>query len=138
MFSVTSDAVLVFGGTETAPALCCSLQAQKDYAWKSVEILADNCADDHVCPLNAFQWVKLDPGVDPRLETASGEALAHYGQRTVKLYLSDYRPVTITFQVCSVHRTILSVGKFCAQSELRSVVRHYTGGTLHHESSRRV
>ena len=79
--------------------------------------------------------VKLDPGVDPRLETASGEALAHYGQRTVKLYLNDYRPVTITFQVCSVRRTMLPVGKFCAKPELRSAVCHSAGGTLHHEAA---
>ncbi len=103
-----------------------------------MEVLVDNCADEHVCNPHDFEWVKLEHSRDPCLEAANGHRIKHYGQRMVKMRLEDGRNITITFQVCDVKGPILSVGKFCGRDSQRAASFDMFGGMLEHELAGRV
>ena len=46
-------------------------------------ILADNCADEHVCPVSFANHIPIQPSPDPELYAAGGHKIEHYGQRNV-------------------------------------------------------
>ena len=106
---------------------------QRETAWSPIEVLVDNCADEHVCNFNDFRWNALRESRDPNLETANGHRIKHYGEREVKMRLKDGRSIVTTFQVCDVKGPILSVGKFCARDATRAAHFDERGGTLRHE-----
>ena len=70
-------------------------QQPKD--WYAVRIWVDNCADEHVCSPQNFEWIEIKPSRNPNLVSASGHRLKHYGQQTVPMKLRDGRKIWITF-----------------------------------------
>ena len=103
--------------------------------WHAVRILVDNCADEHVCSPQDFEWIEIKPSRNPNLVSASGHKLKHYGQQAVPMKLRDGRKVWITFQVCDVSGPSMSVGKFCAKGDDRYATFITNGGILRYEEA---
>ena len=106
--------------------------------WVPLEVMVDNCADEHVCGPNDFYWIEVETSPNPNLEAANGQKITHYGQRAVKMKIEDGKNIIITFQVCDVKGPILSVGKFCDSDAKRKANFNMSGGELIHEKAGRI
>ena len=101
-------------------------------------MLADNCADEHVCGKKDFDWLPLTAGKDPKLQVADGRPLRYYGDRAVPLWVDNEREVTVIFKVVDVTQPILSVGKFNMRHQDRGAWFDGSCGELYDEKGGRI
>ena len=91
----------------------------------ATHVLADNAADESVCPRWFAPEVPIVPCDDPMLRTANESRLQHLGQKTVTLEDKNGKRLTVVFKVCDVHGPILSVGRFTEKhSNRRALFSH--------------
>ena len=87
MFSVT-EAKQQNSATVASVAQQCREKPDAN-GWQRCIVLTDNCADENVCSVYDFPWIKLLPGVDPCLEVANGVRLQHYGEKIVPFWFDS-------------------------------------------------
>ena len=98
----------------------------------------DNCADEHVCSPQNFEWIEIKPSKNPNLVSAWRHKLKHNGKTTVPKKLRDGRKVWITFKVCDVSGHIMSVGKCCTKGDDRRATFTKDDGILWHEEAKDI
>ena len=85
-----------------------------------------------------FAWIAIEPSRNLHLVSASAQKLKQYGDQSVPMKLRDGRKIWITFQVCEVNGSIMSVGKFCAKGNDRCATFTTRGGVFWHEEAGEV
>ena len=89
-----------------------------------------------MCAPRDFEWIAIEPSMNPHLVSASGHKLKHHGEQAVPMKLRDGRKIWITFLVCEVNGSIMSVGKFCTKGNDRCATFTTRGGVfLWHEEA---
>ena len=95
-------------------------EGAKKKRWIEVFMLADSCADEHVCGPERFPWIPIETGGhNPCLQVANGQKVMYFGTKTVYFVLADFRVLKVMFKVVDVRRVILSIGRFCEKSPER-------------------
>ena len=87
-----------------------------------VEILADNCADEHVAPLWLGEDAPVQKSKDPCYEPVSGRRICHHGQKQVTVYVEGGKPFITIYQIMNVQETIISLGKFNSGNNKRATI----------------
>ena len=81
------------------------------------EVVLDSGAAEHVMDGEEAPGYRLEPSEGSKrgvtFKAANGQVIANQGQMVLNLATSVGAPLQSTFQVCSVHRPLWSVGKIC-------------------------
>ena len=108
--------------------------------WREIEVTADSGACETVMPTSQCEDIRIEASEGSRknkhYEVANGQAIRNVGERRmVMMTEGSSRPKRINFQICDVHKALLSLSK-AADSGFETVLGRDGGISQGHRDRR--